>query len=153
MFTTTTPGLPTVSPPKAVICVSPVLSSRPPRRPRRPPSAQSPFAQLRRYLHWGDLCHLLGGHSPSVIARPGSFAAPVGLSPPSAFGLVPRVLAGCYQSLLPTAASRRYPRQSVLGCWIPYPGGTTVCSRCAASTVSSALPPGKWLLYPLPRPA
>src|SRR5262252_5808273 len=64
MFTTTTPGLPTVSPPKAVICVSPVLSSRPPRRPRRPPSAQSPFAQLRRYLHWGDVCHLLGGHYP-----------------------------------------------------------------------------------------
>jgi hypothetical protein len=128
MFTPTTPGLPTVSPPKAVICVSPVLSSRPPRRPRRPPSAQSPFAQLRRYLRWGDVCHLLGGHYPSVIARTGSFAAPVGLSPPSAFGLVPRVLAGCYQSLLPTAASRRYPRQSVLGCWIPYPGGTTVCS-------------------------
>jgi hypothetical protein len=98
-------------------------------RPRKPPSAQSPFAQLRRYLRWGDVCHLLGEHYPSVIARTGSFAAPVGLSPPSAFSLVRRVLAGCNQSLLPTAASRRYRRQSVLGCWIPYPGGTTVCFR------------------------
>src|SRR5262249_45252421 len=57
MFTTTTPGLPTVSPPKAVICVPPVLSSRPPRRPRRPPSAQSPFAQLNLGVTFiGEMC-------------------------------------------------------------------------------------------------
>src|SRR5262245_30185564 len=54
----------------------------------------------------------------------------VGLSPPLAFGLVWRVLAGCNQSLLPTAASRRYLRQSVLGCWIPYPGGTPCARAC-----------------------
>jgi hypothetical protein len=97
--------------------------------PRRPPSVQSPFAQLGCYLRWGDVVRLLGEHYPSVIARTGSFAAPVGLSPPSVFTLVRRVLAGRNQSLLPTAASRHYPRQSFLGCWIPYPGGTTVCFR------------------------
>src|SRR5262249_40916962 len=80
----------------------------PPSRARRPPSVQSPFAQLGCSLRWGDVDRLLGGHSPSVVARTGSCAAPVGLSPPSAFSLVRRVLAGCTQSLLPTAASRRY---------------------------------------------
>src|SRR5262249_36790210 len=80
----------------------------PPSRPRRPPSVQSPFAQLGCYLRWGDVMRLLGESYPSVIARIGSCAAPVGLSPPSAFGLVWIFLAGCNQSLLPTAASRRY---------------------------------------------
>ena len=130
VYTPATPGLPTASPPKAVICVSPVLSSRPPRRPRKPPSVQSPFAQLGGYLRWGDVLRLLGESYFSFIARTGSCAAPVGLSPPSAFGLVQRVLAGCNQSLLPTAASRRYLRQSVLGCWIPYPGGTPCARAC-----------------------
>ena len=86
--------------------LSPVLSSRPPKRPRRPPSVQSPFAQLGCYLRWGDVIRLLGGHYPSVVAHTGSCAAPVELSPPSAFGLVLRVLAGRTQSLLPTAACR-----------------------------------------------
>ena len=99
-------------------------------RPRRPPSVQSPFTQLGCYLRWGDVIRLLRGHYSSVFARTGSSAAPVGLSPPSAFGLVWRVLAGCYQSLLPTAASRRYLQQSVLGCWIPYPGGTPCALTC-----------------------
>jgi hypothetical protein len=99
-------------------------------RPRRPPSVQSPFAQLGCYLRWGDVIRLLRGHYSSVFARTGSSAAPVGLSPPSAFGLVWRVLAGCYQSPLPTAASRRYLQQSVLGCWIPYPGGTPCARAC-----------------------
>src|SRR5262249_56316858 len=53
-------------PPPLLVCLQPhllepssayvpVLSSRPPRRPRRSPSVQSPFAQLARYLHWGDV--------------------------------------------------------------------------------------------------
>jgi hypothetical protein len=130
VYTPATPGLPTASSPKVVICVSPVLSSRPPRRPRRPPSVQSPFAQLGCYLRWRDVIRLLGEHYSSVIAHTGSCAAPVGFSPPSVFSLVWRVLAGCYQSLLPTAASRRYVQQSFLGCWIPYPGGTPCACAC-----------------------
>src|SRR5262249_24167424 len=119
---------------EAVICVSPVLSSRPPRRLRRPPSVQSPFAQLGRYLRWEDVVRLLGERYPSVIARTGSSAAPVGLSPPSAFSFVRRVLAGCNQSLLPPAAPRRYSASLSLdafpGCWIPVPGGTPCAVAC-----------------------
>ena len=48
---------------------TPVLSSRPPRQLRRPPSAQSPFAQLGCYLRWGDVHHLLGEHYLSVVCR------------------------------------------------------------------------------------
>ena len=123
-------------------------------RPRRPPSVQSPFAQLGCYLRWGDVIRLLRGHYSSVVARTGSCAAPVGLSPPSAFGLVWRVLAGCYgcyQSLLPTAASRRYLQQSVLGCWIPYPGGTP-CARACFFHGAIGLPQRKmgWLPAAIP---
>jgi hypothetical protein len=118
---------------------TPVLSSRPLRRPRRPPSVQSPFAQLGCYLRWGDLISLLGEHYPSVIARTGSCAAPVGLSPPSVFGLVWRVLAGCYQSLLPTAASRRYSENLSLDAGPHTPAVHRVLAP-VSSTVSSAFP-------------
>ena len=107
----------------------PVLSSRPPRQPRRPPSAQSPFAQLGCYLRWGDVDRLLGGSYPSVVARTGSCAAPVGLSPPSVFSLDWRVLAGC----LPVPAAHGsfptlFPRTSP---WMldPLPRRYTVCSH------------------------
>jgi hypothetical protein len=124
-----------------LVCPPPRLSSRQLRerrfyqagrldRPRRPPSVQSLFAQLGCYLRWGDVIRLLRGHYSSVFAHTGSCAAPIGLSPPSVFGLVQRVLAGCNQSLLPTAASRRYFRKSFLGCWIPYPGGTPCALTC-----------------------
>ena len=117
----------------------PVLSSRPPRQLRRPPSVQSLFAQLGCYLRWGDVIRLLGEHYPSFIARTGSFAAPVELSPPSAFGLVRRVLAGCYQSLLPTAASRRYSENLSLDAGPHTPAVHRVLAP-VSSTVSSAFP-------------
>jgi hypothetical protein len=139
VYTPATPGLPTASPPKVVIYVSPVLSSRPPRRPRRPPSVQSPFAQLGCYLRRGDVMRLLGESYPSVIARTGSCAAPVGLSPPSVFSLVWRVLAGCNQSLLPTAASRRYSENLSLDAGSPTPAVHRVLAP-VPSTVSSAFP-------------
>jgi hypothetical protein len=53
--------------------------------------------------------HLLRGRYPSVLAPTGSCATPLGLSPPSAFSLVRRVLAGCTQSLLP----RSFPTLSL----------------------------------------
>src|SRR4030095_145656 len=82
------PPLPVCPPPRPLepsSAYAPVLSSRPPRRPRRPPSVQSLFAQLGCYLRWGDVIRLLGEHYPSVIAHTGSCPAPVGLSPPSVF--------------------------------------------------------------------
>src|SRR6516165_9275519 len=117
----------------------PVLSSRPPRRPRRPPSLQSLFAQLGCYLRWRDVVRLLGGHYPSVVAHTGSCAAPVGLSPPSAFGLVWRVLAGCNQSLLPEAASRRYSENRSLDAGPHTPAAGRVLAP-VSSTASSAFP-------------
>jgi hypothetical protein len=151
VYTPATPGLPTASSSKAVIRVSPVLSSRPPRRPRRPPSVQSLFAQLGCYLRWGDVVRLLGGHYPSVVAHTGSFAAPIGLSPPSAFSLVWRVLAGCNQSLLPTAASRRYSESLSLDAGSPTPAAHRVLIP-VSSTVSSAFPNRRWVGFPhLPR--
>ena len=82
---------------------------------------------------------LLGGSYPSFVARTGSCAAPVGLSPPSVSSLVWRVLAGCYQSLLPTAASRRYFRDLSLDAGSPTPAVHRALSP-VSSTVSSAFP-------------
>src|SRR6516165_1271939 len=151
------------APPPLLVCLQlrlvkpssalvPVLSSRPPRQPRRPPSALSPFAQLGCYLRWGDVVRLLVGRYPSLVARTGSCATPVELSLPSAFSLVPRVLAGCTQSLLLTAASRRYLRKSVLGCWIPFPRRYTVCLRLFLPRYRRPSPKGEWVGFPrLPR--
>src|SRR5215831_17827810 len=116
-------------------------------RPRRPPSVQSPFAQLGCYLRWGDVIRLLRGHYSSVLAHTGSCAAPVGLSPPSAFGLVWRVLAGCNQSVLPTAASRRYSENLSLDAGSPTPAVHRVLAP-VASTVSSAFPNKMWVGFP-----
>ena len=112
---------------KTVTCVCAGFIRPAAIRPRRPPSVQSPFAQLGCYLRWGDVIRLLRGHYSSVFARTGSSAAPVGLSPPSAFGLVWRVLAGCNQSLLPTAASRRYLLRIVPWMLDPIPRRCSVC--------------------------
>jgi hypothetical protein len=140
-------GLPSTSPPELswryAGFIKPAAT-----RPRRPPSVQSRFAQLGCYLRWGDVIRLLRGHYSSVVARTGSCAAPVGLSPPSAFGLVWRVLAGCNQSLLPTAASRRYLQQSVLGCWIPYPGGTPCALTCYFHDVIGLPQVKNWVGFP-----
>jgi hypothetical protein len=103
--------------------------------PIRPPSVQSPFAQLGCYLRWRDVVRLLGGRYPSVIARTGSCAAPVELSPPSAFGLVWRVLAGCNQSLLPTAASRRYSENLSLDAGSPTPAVHRVLTPVSSNGV------------------
>ena len=72
-----------------------------------PPSAQSPFARLGRYLRRRDLKHLVRGRYPSFIARTDSCARP---NPLSAYGrcLGRRVFAGCRQPLLEDGPSRRY---------------------------------------------
>ena len=127
-----TPAILVCLQPRLLNChgVAPVLSSRPPYgqeaakcpEPLCPTSVLPPLGRCE--------CHLLRGRYPSVIAPTGSCATPVGLSPASAFSLVRRVFAGCTQSLLPTGASRRYLRESFLGCWIPCPGGTPCALTC-----------------------
>src|SRR5215472_9504987 len=123
MYTPATPGLPTASPPQAVICERPVYQAGPPSRPRRPPSVQSPFAQLGCYLRWGDVVRLLGGRYPSVIARTGSCAAPVGLSPPSVFSLVGEslqvVTSPCCPRQLPDVIPKTFPWMLDLRVFVP----------------------------------
>ena len=57
-------------PPRSISCVGswPVLCPAT-ALPMEPPSVQSPFAQCRNYLHWGDVPRLLRGRYSSVIAR------------------------------------------------------------------------------------
>src|SRR5262249_13191091 len=138
----------TASPLRSVSCVVPGLSSRPPSQTERPPSVQSPFAHLGCYLRWGDVIRLLEGHYSSVFARTGSSAAPVGLSPPSAFGLVWRFLAGCYQSLLPHGS---FPTLSPPVCsWMldPIPRRYTVCSLLFLPRRHRPSPMEKWVGFP-----
>src|SRR5262249_43060185 len=97
-------------------------------RPSRPPSVQSPFAQLGCNLRWGDVVRLLRGHSPSFVAHTGSFAAPIGLSPPSllaSFGESLQVVTSpCCPWQLPDVILRVFP-------WMldPIPRRHPVCSH------------------------
>src|SRR6516225_8677712 len=84
----------------------PVLSSRPPRRTEKAAKCPEPLCPTR-------VLPPLGRREPSpertLLLRRRSYwlmRRSRGLSPPLAFGLVWRVLAGCNQSLLPTAACR-----------------------------------------------
>src|SRR5215472_16443223 len=88
-----------------------------------PPSAQSPFAfaPCGREPHGGDAASIPSQNitPPSSLLRTHSPVAAA--SPLLRFSLVGGVFAGCHQSLLPAGPSRRYLRESFLGCWIPYP--------------------------------
>jgi len=142
------------TPPPRLVCLQPRLlqppsayarfyQAGPPRQPRRPPSALSPFAQLGCYLRWGDVIRLLGGRYPSVVAHTGSCATPVELSLPSAISLVPRVLAGCTSP----CCSRQLPdvisESPSLDAGSCSPAARRVLSP-VSSTASSAFPQRRW---------
>ena len=82
-----------------------------------PPSAQSPFARLGRYLQRGDVKRLLGRYYPAVVATTNSCASPHPSRPPRFVSLVPPVLAGCGQPLLGGGLSRRYLCHPWGGAW------------------------------------
>jgi hypothetical protein len=198
VYTPATPGLPTASPSKAVICVCAGFIKPAAIRPRRPPSVQSPFAQLGCYLRWGSDCpHALHDEIQRLIptcrgasgtVRHGETVNPFrnrksgngnpsptltlgrrGPSPRralplrrrsywlmrrsrwalSSFGSYPRwrVLAGSNQSLLPTAASRRYSENLSLDAGSPTPAVHRVLSP-VSSTASSAFPTETWVGFP-----
>lgn len=100
--------------------VSPRPSGPPCPVPARQPSAQSPFAHVRRYLPWRGVSHHVGGHYPSLLLR----THPPVLNPPpaSGFPLGQLVFAGCCQPLLGVGPSRRYLCESFSACLDPYPG-------------------------------
>jgi hypothetical protein len=81
-----------------------------------PPSAQSPFAHLGRYLRRRDVEHLVRGRYPSFIAHTDSC-----VRPKSSFrlrlSLVRPVFAGCCRPLLEDGPSRRYLHNLCKGAW------------------------------------
>ena len=91
-------------------------------------SAQSPFTPCGCDPHGGDATSISSENitPPSSLLRTHSPVAAA--SPLLRFSLVGGVCAGCHQSLLPAGPSRRYLRESFLGCWTPYPGGPTACA-------------------------
>src|SRR5580700_2958131 len=136
-----------------LVCPQPRLSGRQLRecrfyqagrldRPRRPPSVQSPFAQLGCYLHWGDVIRLLRGHYSSVFARTGSCAAPVG-------SLLLRLLASfgeCLQVVTSPCCPRQLPDVISNSLFLDAGSPTPAVHRVLApvsSTVPSAFPKGK----------
>ena len=85
-----------------------------------PPSAQSPFAQRRRYPRRSGLASRLEGRYPLVVAHTGSCARP---SPSQRlrFTLGRWVSAGCRQSLLRDGPSRHYLCDPCAGARTPTP--------------------------------
>ena len=82
---------------------------------------RAPSPEDRRYLHSArDRTHVAGRY-PGFVAPTGSCAGPKS-SRGLGFPLVPRIFAGCCAFLLEVGPSRRYLRESFLGCLDPYPG-------------------------------
>ena len=109
MYAPFAPGLPPASSPGQHPATAPVLSSRPPTLTWKPPSVQSPFAQPRCYLDWGDVFPsppwaLPHGHRSYGLMRPSPC-----LSCSSVYSLVSGVSAGCHSA---PAANGMFPMLS-----------------------------------------
>ncbi len=115
--------------PRSTSCVG-LLPARCPATalPMEPPSVQSPFAQCRRYRHWGGTYRLLGGRYSPVFAPTDSCANPDWLSPTSASASYEKSLQVATSPLLPSGSSRRYLCESFLRCLVPCRGGPTECT-------------------------
>ena len=90
------------------------------------PSTQSPFAQCRYYLHWGDVYRLLGGRYPLLHCSYGLMRRSCYLSSTSAW---PRWRSPCRLPSAP-AANRTFSTlfcESFPRCLSPYPGGSAEC--------------------------
>ncbi len=87
---------------------------------RGPPSAQSPFARLGRYLRRRDVQHLVRGRYSSFIALTDSCARPKS-SRRLRLSLFRPVFAGCCQPLLEDGPSRRYLHSLCKGAWTHTP--------------------------------
>ena len=85
-----------------------------------PPSAQSPFARLGRYLRRRDVQHLVRGRYSSFIALTDSCARPKS-SRRLRLSLFRPVFAGCCQPLLEDGPSRRYLHNLCKGAWTHTP--------------------------------
>jgi hypothetical protein len=89
-----------------------------------PPSAESPFAPLKRYLSGNSLAGYLEGRYSFFFAQTSSCARPKSL-PPTLVSLVRWVFAGCCQPLLGDGPSRRYLHNPCMGAWTRTPPRST----------------------------
>src|SRR5271157_4102962 len=135
--------------PRLLACVGSAPALRPATAlPMRPPSVQSPFADIGDAVI-GESYFL----SSEGVAPPSSLLrthAPVPLVLLS-FGLsfVRGVFAGCYQPLLPAGPSRRYLCESFLGCLVPCHGGPTGCACLFLPRCHRPSPTEVWVGFPL----
>ena len=93
-----------------------------------PPSAQSPFARLGRYLRRRDVQHLVRGRYPSFIAPTSPCARP---KPSHSLGVSPCATSPC-RVMRPPAGRWPFPTlspQSFYGCLDPYPAALIRCTR------------------------
>jgi hypothetical protein len=136
--------------PRSTSCVGlwPVLCPAP-ALPMEPPSVQSPFAQCRISLHWGDVARLLRGRYSSVFARTDSCANPAWLSSTSALASLEESLQVATSPLLPPGPSRRYLCESFLRCLVPCHGGPTECICLFLPLCLRPSPTGVWVGFPL----
>ena len=117
------PGLPPASSPGQHPATAPVLSSQPPTLTWKPPSVQSPFAQPRCYLDWGDVFHLLRERYPTVIAPTGSCVHPLASPALRLLASFQESVQVATQPLLPMGCSRCYLRRSFPRCLAHNPHG------------------------------
>ncbi len=103
-------------------------STKPGAHPE-PPSAQSPFARLGRYLRRRDVVRLVSGRYPAFNATANSCVKPMSSSRLVAI-LERSVFAGCRQSLLEIGSSRRYLRSLCQGAWTLTPQRSLDNSAC-----------------------
>jgi hypothetical protein len=114
-----------------------------------PPSAQSPFARLGRYLRRRGVEHLVRGRYPSFLALTDSCARP-NSSGRLRLPLVRPVFAGCRQPLLEDGPSRCYLHNLCKGAWTHTPPRSCRSVRLDARPLrlgrfdrrTSASPPG-----------
>src|SRR5215472_2449537 len=125
-----TPGLPTASPPKAVTCVCAGFIKPAAIRPRKAAKCPEPLCPTR-------VLPPLGRRDPSPgralpLRRRSYWLIRRSRWALSSFGFYPRLESPCRLSPVP-AAPGSFPtlfRESVLGCWTPYPGGTPCARAC-----------------------
>src|SRR5215472_13262915 len=125
-----TPGLPTASPPKAVTCVCAGFIKPAAIRPRKAAKCPEPLCPTRELPPLGRRDPSPGRALP--LRRRSYWLIRRSRWALSSFGFWPRLESPCRLSPVP-AAPGSFPtlfRESVLGCWTPYPGGTPCARAC-----------------------
>src|SRR5215472_12004897 len=144
-----TPGLPTASPPKAVTCVCAGFIKPAAIRPRKAAKCPEPLCPTRELPPLGRRDPSPGRALP--LRRRSYWLIRRSRWALSSFGFYPRLESPCRLSPVP-AAPGSFPtlfRESVLGCWTPYPGGTPCARACCWDRNRARLAVGEGLPFPL----